>query len=309
MPEATAEQLDKLAPYMNGARPDSRGEIEMHCPLHSDTRRSASVNVEMGVWYCHAGCGGGSLRHLIDAEDTWVPVDGRQTSQSAFAAPRLSSRLLPKPSPRQIRRWHRRLMNSDERLDFMKARRGLERWTLRKARIGFDGRHYRIPIYSPEGKLWNVRTWDPEPKDERRKIWSVRGMGRSRLYPASLIERTQPGDAVILCEGEWDALLAIQYGFLAVSRTDGAGKPWHHEWDVAFAGLRVFMCHDLDKAGADSDKITAQGLDGVVEGLWRCKLPGEYQPKHGYDLTDFVMEQDDPAEGIGSLLRGAERWM
>lgn len=307
MPEATAEQLDKLAPYINGSRPDSRGEVEMYCPLHHDTRRSASVNVKMGVWYCHAGCGGGSLRHLIDAEDTWVSANGRVPT--SMAAPRRSFRPLRVPSETKVHRWHRRLMNSDEQLELMRARRGLSPFTLHQAKIGWDGRHFKIPVFSPERELWNVRTWDPEPQDERRKIWSVRGMGRARLYPASLLETAEPGDAILLCEGEWDALLAIQHGFLAVSRTDGAGKPWREEWNVAFAGLRVFMCHDLDAAGLESDEITSAALEGVADELWRCSLPGVYQEKHGYDFTDFVLEQSDPVRGIGSLLRGAIQWM
>lgn len=308
MAEATVEQLDKLSPYINGGRPDSRGEVEMYCPLHNDSRRSASVNVKMGVWYCHAGCGGGSLRHLIDAEDTWVSAEGRVSS--SLAAPRRSLRLLRQPSARQIHRWHRRLMNSEEAQTIMEERRGLNGWALHKARIGYDGHHFKIPVFSPEGKLWNVRTWDPDPKDERRKIWSVRGMGRARLFPAALLETAiLPHDTVLICEGEWDALLAIQHGFRAISRTDGAGKPWHEEWNVAFTGLRVYMCHDLDKAGLDSDQITAAALEGVADEVWRCSLPFEYHEKHGADLTDFVLEQADPVEGIGSLLQGAVQWM
>src|SRR5689334_20846240 len=116
--EATAEQLTKLAPYLNGARPDSRGEVECYCPLHPDTRRSASINVKMGVWYCHAGCGGGSLRHLIDAEDTWVAPDGRVPQSTG--APRRSFRGVIRPSDTRIRRWHRRLMNTPEAIDLMR---------------------------------------------------------------------------------------------------------------------------------------------------------------------------------------------
>lgn len=301
--EATDEQLAKLAPYINGARPDGRGEVEMYCPLHPDVRRSASLNVEMGVWCCHAGCGGGSIRHLIDAEDTWVSAEGRTPTS---VAPRRSFRTPHKPSPRLIHRWHRRLLNTEKQVMFMKERRGLDPWTLAAARIGWDGRHFKIPVYSPERELWNVRTWDPNPKDDRRKIWSVRGMGRARLYPASVLERTQPGDAILICEGEWDALLALQLGFLAVSRTDGAGKPWHDEWTIAFAGLRVLTVHDRDLAGAKSDLITREALEPVAEEFHNVILPYEMKEKHGNDLTDFILENKRPEKALAELLRGAD---
>ena len=73
----TQEQMDKLAPYAAGSQPDARGEWEIICPMHKDTRRSASVNIHKGVWFCHAGCGGGSVRQLVLNEDSWEPVDGR----------------------------------------------------------------------------------------------------------------------------------------------------------------------------------------------------------------------------------------
>ena len=68
---------DTLLPYV-ASQADSRGEAHMFCPLHPDTRPSAALNIEKGAWYCHAGCGGGSIRHLLESEAIWVKIDDRQ---------------------------------------------------------------------------------------------------------------------------------------------------------------------------------------------------------------------------------------
>src|SRR5262245_20056857 len=62
-----------LFPYLV-YRPDgTREEHPAYCPVHPDSRPSASINFLKGVWYCH-GCGqGGSLRYLLAHRDYWLP--------------------------------------------------------------------------------------------------------------------------------------------------------------------------------------------------------------------------------------------
>lgn len=70
--------------------PPSHGWVKTLCVLHPERRPSAVVNVELGKWICHAGCGHGdvydligvheSLRDFLDQkryadEHGWVPED------------------------------------------------------------------------------------------------------------------------------------------------------------------------------------------------------------------------------------------
>lgn len=41
-----------------------KGNISVTCPLHNDTRSSASLNLQKGVFQCFSGCGGYSFRKL-----------------------------------------------------------------------------------------------------------------------------------------------------------------------------------------------------------------------------------------------------
>lgn len=304
----TDDQLKILSPYVAGSVPDARGEMAMFCPLHSDTRKSANLNLNLGAWYCFAGCGGGSVRQLIDAVDSWVPVAGREKSLSVAALKAKATQLVvadPALLREELKTWQSKLQK-EQAWRMLWELRGLNLNTLKRAGIGFDGRRFKIPIFSPERNLWNVRTYDPAPRPGCRKIWSVRGMGRARLYPVSIFDRLEEGDSIIFCEGEWDTLLALQQGYAAVTRTDGAGKPWHPEWDCAFAGLKVFVCHDADVAGEKGNEIVGNALSKVAE-VFKCKLPYKIKPKHGLDLTDYLLEAGRYASTrLGELLANAE---
>ena len=46
--------------------PQHRNEFNILCPFHVDSRASCSINLEKGVWICHAGCGQGSLKKFLE---------------------------------------------------------------------------------------------------------------------------------------------------------------------------------------------------------------------------------------------------
>jgi hypothetical protein len=311
MPAVTEQQLEVLKPYIEGAAPDHRGEMEMYCPIHPDTRRSASLNLQMGVWFCHAGCGGGSIRHLIDSQDTWVAVEGREGLSTASKGHQAADLGIDERADhllKESKKDHERLMEEVGQRRRLFRLRGINRETVRRAKIGFDGRYFKIPIFSPERQLWNIRTYDPSPRFGRRKIWGVRGMNKGRLYPASILDAAEPGDSVLFCEGEWDALLALQAGQLAVTTTSGAGKPWQSVWDVAFAGLRIFVCHDMDFEGQKSNRIVGEALKDIAE-VFVCELPYKITADHGKDITDFLINRDDPGEALEGLMHYAKPYI
>ncbi len=288
MSAATPEQLERLEPYILGAQPDPRGEIDMHCPLHGDSKRSASINPGKGVWFCHAGCGGGSIRQLVGAEDTWKPVSANALRRRTAV---VSRNVDAEIDVGDIDRWHSRLLDDRRAIDLLFERKGIKLETAARALLGFNGRFFKIPVFSPDRDIWNIRTYDMNPSNGRRKIWSVRGMGQARLYPIGIPLRSIKHESIMFCEGEWDTLLALQAGYLAVTRTDGAGKPWHEEWSELFEDRRVFICPDRDKVGIESAERTRDALADVAQFVKFINLPYEVKPKDGKDLSDYLIEQ------------------
>lgn len=292
------EQIRKLKPYIAGEVPDDRGETNMYCPLHNDGKRSAQVNLERGVWFCHAGCGGGSVRMLIDNEDAWVPLEGRGVvNRSSNGNGRTKER--EKVTEHQVEIWHQNLLTNAQALSDLYDARGIVTETVERYQLGWDaGRQvYTIPIRGrrtklhKRGKLLNLRRYDMAPKEGRRKIWGIRGRNDPRLYPRDVAT----GDgAVVICEGEWDALLTNQHGVPAITRT-GAAKVWKEEWSGFFKDRIVYLCHDCDEAGMAGNRIVYEALKDIASEVRFLRLPYPIVEKHGKDLTDFLLDHEEHA--------------
>jgi len=297
----TDEMWDQLQPWVTGP-PDARGEVPMHCVLHEDANESASYNINSGHFCCHAGCGGTRLRRLID--DYGFELFKKPPKRSRPKRRGLENGGMPEipPSPSIAWRWHRRLMNDEQARDELLELRGIEVPLILRARLGYDGRYFKLPIFGPGGKLWNIRTYDTRPRNGRRKIWGMRGHNRARLYPYNVLAKANPGDTIVVCEGEWDALLVNQAGYRAVTRT-GAAKVWEDdEWSPMFKGLRVFVCHDRDETGFAADRRVAESVKPYAYDVKYLKLPYRLRPKDGKDLTDFLLDVDEPGLALGSLM-------
>lgn len=303
MTPVTDEQLALLADYIAGAKPDDRHEVEMYCPHHPDRRRSASLNVRKGAWYCHAGCGGSSVEQLINSRDTWVEPPVTRRDARVAEAPR--SRPEFRPTLQHVRLWRNALMADEDRLAWLEEERGILEVTAHRASLGWHERRnvYTIPVFNSESELSGLRYYDPDPGPDRRKIWSIKGMGKPQLYPVRTLRSTRPGDAILFCEGEWDTLLAIQSGVLAVTRT-GAAKVWRDTWGLFFEERRVYLCHDRDLAGVAGNEVVAEGLAEVAQEVLVCELPYPVTEKDGKDLSDYILEYGP--EAIWSLMDNAK---
>lgn len=277
-----------LTPYLIGDRPRENGEQDMFCPLHEDSVRSASINPDLGSWFCFAGCGGGSIEGLIDMKPYWVPPPSGSAYSNGSHRSRGKAETV---NEAQISGWHSALMSNKDRLSYLTEHRMLEQTTLERYEIGWDStrRVYTIPVRGPEDVLWNVRRYDPAPREGAPKIRSVTGMGSPpRLYPVSMFD--QVTDSVIVGEGEWDTLLTIQHGYPCITRT-AAADTWRSEWNPLFEGLTVYLAHDADAKGAVANRKVARALRRTAR-VMTVKLPYEFREKHGKDLSDFWADYD-----------------
>lgn len=275
----------------------------MHCPHpdHEDTKRSASLNVKEGVWWCF-GCEQGG------------PVDrlARQISSGEWgsAAVRAAAEKTSEPSarldPEDVGRWHKFLRSKrfrSERRWLMDAR-GLSLDTIKTYEVGWDPVRdvYTIPVYDTEGFLVNVRRYDRNPKPDFPKMFSVKGHGKPTLYPLENLEYSGP---IIICEGEWDALLTTQMGFPAITRT-GAADVWHSVWNDFFRDRDVYVIHDMDAKGQRANTLVYSELASVASNVRIVDLPYPVEDKHGKDLSDYWLD-GHTASDFHKLLSTDER--
>lgn len=294
--------IELLKPYLVGEEPKTNGEWDMHCPLHEDDKRSANLNVDSGVWFCHKGCGGGTVRQLINSIDEWLdpPSTGVISSNGHGLRKRRAQETITEA---RIAGWMQALQADDKRLRYLTKDRKLSNDTILDYEIGWDRNRgvYSIPVRGPKREIWNIRRYDPTPKDERRKIFSVKGMGSpARLWPLSILK--QNPDYIIVCEGEWDALITIQAGFPAITKTSSA-KTWMGSWNQEFADKVVYVCNDMDEAGQDANRKIARALKGVAKSVHIVNLPYEIVERHGNDLSDYFKE--NKARDFRALLKEA----
>jgi hypothetical protein len=183
--------------------------------------------------------------------------------------------------------------------------RGLTLATIRQARIGYALRGqaaaFTLPVYAG-GQLVNVRFrfWPHlfEPLNGMpTKIMGCRGHG-AQLYPG-----VPRGRALLLGEGEFDALLARQHGLPALTST--AGTSWDVAWNPVLAGRRVAVVYD---AGQSSYTVACARARQFAAGRVRAAWPVDLRLAglaDGDDLTDYFVKYGHSAGDLARLVRGA----
>ena len=305
MPQATRRARDILRPFLEG-EPNDKGEWGMHCLFHQDTNRSASVNFEIGKWFCHRCNDGGDIEILTDqilhgggaltepsaaGSNGKTKYNGKGTGQAA-----------PLPSEGTVAGWHSALLSRPDDLTELIARKGVSLETIERFQLGWstEQKAYTIPVRDSKGAIVNVRFYQIDPGAERRKIWGVTGHNAPVLYPINVLDDAAE---VVVCEGEWDALVTIQNGFPAITRT-GAARVWKPTYNHHFDDKVVYVCHDMDTAGQMGNRLVMRELKGHAREMYEILLPYPVTEKDGKDLSDFFHKDEHTAHDFKEILNG-----
>lgn len=162
----------------------------------------------------------------------------------------------------------------------------------------------------PNGKKTFLQRHDcPDQKD---LVWNMGGNAgkcscpkiRRSLYRLPELMRAEPGDTVLIVEGEKDVDTARQHNWLATCNSGGAGK-FGDVGDLVkyFKGLNVVIIPDNDQAGQDHARDVERRLVGIAESVLTVNLVGLGK---GGDLTDFLVEVGS-MEAVAQLIDDARR--
>ncbi|MFC8682554.1 AAA family ATPase [Microbacterium ureisolvens] len=278
------------------------GEQRMFCPLCEEPGESrtpsASMNPVEGVWNClKTEEHGGSIYDLVVKlkRERGFDIRGGQTitlPSTRTAVPAKKPKAQP-PLEDQAKplEWHDQLgEHFPERIEWATEQRGVNFDTLRRAHVGFNGTAWTFPART--STKWLQVKFMQYPKRGDKKVTQTPG-ARAMLWPAHFLQ-DEPTLPVLLCEGEWDALLAEQEAdglYVAVTGTGGAGTP---PADLsALAKREVFIAYDCDEAGREgaakvAAKLRDSGANVHVIDLSRLGLP--FTQNHGADISDFFRQ-------------------
>lgn len=262
--------------YFQAVHPGPSGWASVFCCFHPDRERSetgqppkksAAVNLHSGWYQCYSpscGFGGGiiSFYQKISGKDSLqeaaVELAQKYAPELVLASDKAAEEQKePLPTSEQVDKAHESFKRNQGILNWFKTQRALELNILEKFKIGVEGERVWIPVYDANNQLVNVRKYHPAPKGRTPKIINVGGHGLARLFPISVFSKEQ--DTIVLCEGEWDAVVCHQFGFAAVTGTAGA-KTWRNVWNKYFQGLKVIIAYDNDEEGAHGAKEAATTL-------------------------------------------------
>jgi DNA primase len=182
---------------------------------------------------------------------------------------------------------------------YLLEKRGLTEAVVNAYRIGYDdGRdRFTLPVYDADGELRNIRRYLPDasPGDKMR---NAPGHGSpARLYPRPPGRRGRR--PVVVCEGEWDALVLRRHGFLSFTSTHGKGS-WEPEWPRLFVGRTVAFIYDVGAEREAADH--GRSLVGVARSVRVVKLP---LPTEGDDVTDWFVRESRTADDLRQLIAAA----
>jgi hypothetical protein len=289
--------LSIFKPFLHG-RPGSDGECRAYCVNCEDPETSkspsASFNFQAEVWHCMSCGKGGSFRSLVRILKARGdnPVKPKTDGEPVLK--------IVLPTRKQLRLWHRNLMEREQTKKSFQEKRGLTDESLKKFLIGYDGQRYTIPIYDEDGELANVRRYKPNARDHAFKMISyAKGSGSARIDGFDILRDNQ---RILLTEGELDRRLGVQEGLPAVGHTGGA-KTFKLEWAKHFAGKDVYVGYDDDATGdAGADNVT-KVLKETANSVWRVKWKTGIK---GGDLTDFMHVQGHGPEDVLARMDEAE---
>lgn len=286
-------------------------ELAARCPFppHEDSSPSFTINPSTGVFYCHACKATGSpFDFVMRRENVDFPTAFDRVRQFAGLQDG-GDENRPEIPEDLVASKHQQLIGAQQRMDWLHEARGLSKETIRRFEIGWDGSRYWIPVRDEHRRLVNVRKYQPDAKNPKYKIINhtigkgdeKTGYGKMRLYPLPV-----PPEFVVIAEGEWDTMLAIQHGFPAITSTAGAGH-FSPTWRPLFMGKHVVIAGDNDEAGREGALSIAAQLCDVAASVRILRWPPIVENRE--DITDWFVKNGQGAAEFQALIDAAEPYV
>ncbi|MEK7281010.1 MAG: CHC2 zinc finger domain-containing protein, partial [Chloroflexota bacterium] len=268
-----------------------KASVKVHCPIHNDKNPSATINRQTGSLHCFTCGKNWSPFDFLMERRSWdfkqaLAELARVTGVDLPEKTRGSRPQRTKTSDSYVTDCHRILLEAaPDRLDWLWSERHLDADTVRRFRIGWDpqAERFTIPLWGPKGEPLGVHLYHREAHP--KFLWTKGS--KAGFWGAHLLQEKQDG-SVIVAEGELDAALLCQKGYIAVSGTAGA-TTFKPEWAALLKDREVFLCYDIDEAGRQGARKAAEALTAAkAKRVAIVHLPEALGDKG--DVTDFFVK-------------------
>jgi len=276
-PETVLQKLQKVTKT-------GPGKWQALCPVHDDKNPSLSIwtNGSGRLFFkCFAGC------HYRDIEKV-LGIEPKGRACKAFwdypQADEVSLREFFKA--KEISGEPNWLTANDVRLVQLKAGKQLRF-------LGYTSPDAAKPI----GCIRAMADGSPVQTKNGPQKYPV--LGKAGLLG---IKQAVKSDTIYIVEGLRDWLTAKAIGYPAVTGITGAST-FKQEWIPLFAGKKIVIIFDCDKAGVEGSRKAATMLYGTAKEIRIVELPYTLQEKHGNDLHDFIVRDKNSRELLDELIK------
>lgn len=160
-----------------------------------------------------------------------------------------------------VERYHKELLENPAALSYLTGERGFSLETITKFRLGFNNGSITIPHFR-DGLCLNIKSRPIKPIGEM-KYFREEGC-QSILF--NLDNARKYREAVIVTEGEFDAMAFTQMGFPNVLSVPNGAEAFSDEWiDDLEQFSQIYLSYDMDEPGRRGALKVADKL-----GRYRC---------------------------------------
>lgn len=270
-------------------------EIRIECPYCA--ARTLDVNASRGFWHCWGCSEHGSFAVLQNKLGSVETVDFTETDSDIIEESEIDV------DPSDILSYQMKLQQHSSLINWLKTKKGLLDSTIAKYQIGWNGKNIVFPIRNQAGKYVNVKfRSDPTIPNSSKAVWSLRGSHAALFNAETLISAKR----VIVCEGEWDAMLLTQMGYSAVTGTAGA-MGWRERFCLSFSpDQEIFLCYDNEdmEVGLKGMIKTQEMFNKYAIHTNIVKLPRVHLAGNGNktDVSDYFLRDGYSKEDFDKLL-------
>ncbi|MBA2643151.1 MAG: hypothetical protein H0U82_09520 [Actinobacteria bacterium] len=311
--DAWEQVLGRTLPHPSHGNPN----VATLCFCHDDTHESLSIDLERGLWCCHASGNGGTLADAVRIIRGVPASEAKAYVRQIGISPgpnkgRRSRHPDPTPIDARVRDSYVRALEADaERKAFATEKFGWAPETLRRYGIGWwasqERGRYTIPIRDEEGLICNIRLYDPFAEGMNKTISWKKGYGRARLFQIDSLQ----AQTIFIAEGEKDCILLNQQirrfapdtEWAAITGTGGAGT-WNDEWSSLFYDKDVVLVYDIDDRGRSEAKKVAARLVPFARSVKVVTLDIDAPPDA--DVTDYFVTSGKSWDDFVTLLDATE---
>lgn len=261
---------------------NSKGEVKVLCPFHSDTNPSATVNLDKRLFHCWV-CGNeasGSEAQFM------AKVEGISEGEAYKKILAMSSKDRENWTLNaKAELWiNQDILNACEVL-------GITREVLDDLDIGvveyFGKPFLGVPVFY-KNSLKDIRGYNVLKHHNLAKLYGVSEADMGWVLPHDQWLNSKD-DTTYIMEGEKDMLLARSLGLNAVCITGGAGASVHKSVIDDFRDKKVVIIYDNDDAGYKGANKLGISLSGIARSVGIIEM-SKLVIEKGEDFSDYILK-------------------